>query len=138
MNLPLADNGLPFMAGSLVVSQESIETQRETLKDFLHALIRGWSDAIAEPEEAARLAVEDFGADLGLDPPEKENRQAEEQISLVSTEETDADGLLTMSETLMQQNVEALADAGFDLTVEDCFDASLLEEVYAEHPPELL
>lgn len=133
VNLPLADNGLPFMAESIVVTQESIETQRDLLKAALVALIRGWKDAIAEPEEGARLAVEDYGQDLGLDM-EKETRQAEEQVALVSTDETDANGLLTMSDELMQQNVDALVAAGYDLTVEDYFDTSLLEEVYAENP----
>lgn len=133
VNLPLADNGLPFMGESLVVTQESIETKREELKAVLVALIRGWSDAVEDPEEGARLAVEDFGKDLGLDM-EKETRQAKAQVDLVSTDETDAHGLLTMSQDLMQKNVDALVAAGFDLTLEDYFDTSLLEEVYEENP----
>jgi len=132
-NLPLADNGLPFMAESLVTTEENIQTQREALKGFLVAMIKGWKDAVADPEESARLAVEEYGSDLGLEM-EKEVRQAEEQNRLVATADTEANGLMTMSDKLMADNVEILKLAGYDLTVEDLFDTSLLEEVYAENP----
>jgi ABC-type nitrate/sulfonate/bicarbonate transport system substrate-binding protein len=133
VNLPLADNGLPFMAESLVTTEENIETKRDALKGFLVAMIKGWKDAVADPEESARLAVEDYGVDLGLDM-QKETRQAEEQNKLVQTTETETNGLLTMSEKLMSENVEILELAGYDLTAEQLFDTSLLEEVYAENP----
>lgn len=131
-NLPLADNGLPFMAESLVTTEENIQTRREALKGFLVAMIKGWKDAVADPEESARLAVEDYGADLGLEM-DKEIRQSEEQNKLVTTADTEANGLMTMSDKLMADNVEILKLAGYDLTVEDLFDTSLLEEVYAEN-----
>jgi len=132
-NLPLADNGLPFMAESLVTTEENIETKREELKAFLGAMIKGWKDSVGDPEESARLAVEVYGKDLGLDM-EKEVRQSEEQNKLIETADTEANGLLTMSDALMEENVEILKLAGYDLAVEDLFDPSLLEEVYAENP----
>jgi ABC-type nitrate/sulfonate/bicarbonate transport system substrate-binding protein len=133
VNLPLADNGLPFMAESLVTTEENIETKRDALKGFLAAMIRGWKDAVADPEESARLAVEEYGADLGLEM-QKETRQAEEQNALVESADTEANGLLTMSDKLMDDNVEILKLAGYDLTKDQLFDPSLLEEVYAENP----
>ncbi|WP_447924497.1 ABC transporter substrate-binding protein [Georgenia muralis] len=133
VNLPLADNGLPFMTESFIVTEDSIENEREALKAFLHAEILGWRDAIEDPEESARLAVEEYGADLELEM-DKEVRQAEEQVDLISTEETDANGLLTISDELVEANIETLAVAGFDITAEELFDLSLLEEVYDEHP----
>ncbi|GER22589.1 hypothetical protein NCCP1664_10860 [Zafaria cholistanensis] len=85
-NLPLADNGLPFMAESLVTTEENIQTRRDALKGFLVTMIKCWTDAVADPEESARLAVEEYGADLGLQM-DKEIRQAQEQNKLVSTAE---------------------------------------------------
>ncbi|WP_167138770.1 ABC transporter substrate-binding protein [Diaminobutyricimonas sp. TR449] len=133
-SLPFADNGLPFIAESFVVTQDSIDTNREALKAFLYAEILGWKDALADPEESARLAVEVYGADLGLDP-EKELQQAIAQNEqLVVTEETDANGLFTISNELIDANIEILALAGYDIAADQLFDMSLLAEVYEEHP----
>ena len=132
--LSFADNGLPFIAESFVTSDENIETRREELKAFLKATLRGWQDAVGDAEESARLAVEVYGADLNLDPA-KETRQAEEQNSkLVVSAETEANGLLSISDSLIKENLSILKLAGYDLAAEDIFDMSLLTEVYEENP----
>jgi ABC-type nitrate/sulfonate/bicarbonate transport system substrate-binding protein len=133
VTMPFADNGLPFVAGSFVTSQENIETKREELKAFLAAAIKGWKDALADPDESARLAYEEYGADLGLDPA-KEKKQAVAQNKLVVSGETEANGLFTISDELAEANLKVLKLAGYDLSKEQLFDNSLLEEVYAEHP----
>ncbi len=133
-NLLFADNGLPFVAEAFVVTQDSIDNRREELKAFLYATIRGWKDAIANPDEGARLAVEIYGKDLGLDI-EKEKQQSSAQNELlVVTDETRANGLLTISSDLQALNIQTLARAGYQITAEQLFDMSLLAEVYAEHP----
>ena len=132
--LPFADNGLPFVAESFVTTDESIATRREELKSFLRATLRGWKDAVGDAEESARLAVEVYGADLNLDMA-KEKMQAEEQnTKLVVTEETEANGLFTISDSLIEENLSILKLAGYDLAAEDVFDMSLLAEVYEENP----
>lgn len=132
--LPFADNGLPFVAESFVTTDESIEDRRGELKDFLRATLRGWKDAVADADESARLAVEVYGADLNLDPA-KEKMQAEEQnTKLVVTEETEANGLFTISDSLIEENLSILKLAGYDLAAEEIFDLSLLAEVYEENP----
>ncbi|MCQ1946259.1 MULTISPECIES: ABC transporter substrate-binding protein [unclassified Arthrobacter] len=132
--LPFADNGLPFIAESFVTTDEAIETRREELKAFLKATAQGWKDAVADPEESARLAVEVYGTDLNLDTA-KETRQAEEQnTKLVVSADTEANGLFTISDSLIAENLEILKLAGYDLTAEQVFDMSLLAEVYEENP----
>jgi ABC-type nitrate/sulfonate/bicarbonate transport system substrate-binding protein len=133
-NLLFADNGLPFVAEAFIVTQDSIDNRREELKAFLWATIRGWKDAIANPDEGARLAVEVYGKDLGLDI-NKERQQSKAQNDLlVLTDETRANGLLTISANLQEQNIQTLARAGYTITAAQLFDMSLLAEVYAEHP----
>ena len=133
-NLLFADNGLPFVAEAFIVTQDSIDNRREELKAFLWATIRGWKDAIANPDEGARLAVEVYGKDLGLDI-NKERQQSKAQNDLlVLTDETKANGLLTISASLQEQNIQTLARAGYTITADQLFDMSLLAEVYAEHP----
>lgn len=135
VGLPFADHGLPFVAESFVTTQDAIDNDREALKAFLEATIRGWKDAVADPEESARLAVDEYGADLGLDTA-KETRQAQIQNEeLVVSGDTEANGLFTISDELVAQNVEVLGVAGYPgLTAEDVFDLSLLDEVYEENP----
>ena len=133
-NLLFADNGLPFVTESFVVTQESIDTRREELKAFLVATIRGWKDAIANPDEGARLALEVYGADLGLlEAKEKYQSKTQNEI-LVQTEETKANGLFTISQAMIDQNLATLKAAGYEITAEQLFDLSLLAEVYKEHP----
>jgi ABC-type nitrate/sulfonate/bicarbonate transport system substrate-binding protein len=134
INLPLADNGLPFVAETFTASDEAIEGDREKLKALLVAEIKGWSDAINDPEAAAAYAVETYGPDLGLTI-EKENEQAAIQATdLVVSEETVENGLFTISEELQEQSIKTLAAAGIDLEADQLFDMSLLAEVYEENP----
>ena len=133
-NLLFADNGLPFVAESIIATDETIAERPEVVKAFLEAEIRGWTDAVAEPEEGARLAVETYGVDLDLDL-EKEVQQATTQNELlVVTEETEANGLFTISDELIEQNIATLATAGIDVAAEDLFDLSLLTELLEEKP----
>ena len=133
-NLLFADNGLPFVAESVIATDETIAERPEVVKAFLEAEIRGWTDAVAEPEEGARLAVETYGVDLDLDL-DKEVQQATTQNELlVVTEETEANGLFTISDELVEQNMATLATAGIDVAAEDLFDLSLLAELLEEKP----
>ena len=53
---------------------------------------------------------------------------------LITSSDTEANGLFTITEELQQETVESLARAGVDVEVEDLFDLSLLAEVYEENP----
>ncbi|HEV7949966.1 MAG TPA: ABC transporter substrate-binding protein [Glaciihabitans sp.] len=134
VTLPLADNGLPFVAETFTVTDEAIEEDREMLKALLVAEIKGWTDAINDPTAAATLTVDTYGAELGLTM-DKETLQAEIQATdLVVSDETVENGLFTISEELQEQSIETLAAAGIDLTADQLFDMSLLAEVYEENP----
>ena len=136
VDLGFADNGLPFVAESVIATDDTIENRPEVVKAFLEAEIRGWKDACADTELGAKLAVEKYGVDI--DPPlelEKEIAQAEQQCELlVNTEETAANGLFTISEEMIAANMESLAASDLDVSAEDLFDTSLLEEVLEENP----
>ncbi len=133
-NLLFADNGLPFVTESFVVTQESIDTKREALKAFLKATIRGWKDAIADPDGGADLALTKYGKDLNLNA-DKEYYQSKTQNEiLVQTEETAANGLFTISADMIALNLATLKSAGYTITADQLFDMSLLAEVYEENP----
>lgn len=132
-DLMLSENGLPFVAEALITSEQMIEEDPELIKSFLEAELQGWQDAVSDPEEAARLAVEEYGAHLDLEM-DKELRQAEIQVDLVVTDEVRENGLLTISEDLQAESVDSLERAGVDVTAEELFDLSLLEELLEEKP----
>ncbi|MCZ2805579.1 ABC transporter substrate-binding protein [Modestobacter sp. VKM Ac-2983] len=132
-NLPFADNGLPFVAESVITTDRMIAEEPEKVKAFLEAEIRGWQDALADPTEGARMAVEEYGSDLQLDM-EKELEQSEVQAGLIVTPDVEANGLFTISDELIEQNMATLEAAGIDLEAADLFDLSLLEELLEEKP----
>lgn len=132
-NLPFAENGLPFVAETVTVTDDSIKNKREMLKAFLVAEIRGWTDAIADPQAGADLAMKTYGADLGLDPA-KTLAGSVAQNALAVSDETVKNGLFTISDALQTLTIDSLAGAGINLKASDLFDLSLLDEVYQENP----
>ncbi len=133
-NLLFADNGLPFVTESFVVTQDSIDNNREALKAFLKATILGWKDAIADSDGGADLAINNFGKDLGLNAKKEYYQSKTQNEILVQTDETAANGLFTISEAMIAQNLATLEAAGYSITAEQLFDLTLLAEVYAENP----
>lgn len=129
----LADNNLPLVAETFTVLQDSIDNDREKIKAFLKAEIQGWTDAVAAPEDSADLAVNNFGKDQGLDL-EEQIKEATAQNDLVVSDDTAANGLFTMTQDLIDQNIAALELAETPIAAEDLFDLSLLAEVYDENP----
>jgi len=132
-NLPLADNGLPFVAESIITTDEMIAEEPEKVKAFLTAEIKGWQDFLRDPKEGARLAVEEYGKDLKLDMA-KEVEQSVVQSDLIVTPEVHDNGLLTISDDLQASTIETMHTAGLDIEADDLFDMSLLNEVIEEDP----
>lgn len=132
-NLMLNDNGLPFVAEAIITTDEIIAERPDMVKAFLEATILGWKDALADPEEGARLAVEVYGADLDLQL-DKEVEQAIVQNELVLTPDVEANGLLTITDELIAENLRTLATAGIELEADELFDLSLLDELLDEKP----
>jgi hypothetical protein len=98
------------------------------------AEIKGWTDAIADPEAAVDVCLKNYGADLGLDRETEIQSAHTADDELITSDETAANGLFTISEQLQKETVESLSRAGIDVDIEDLFDLSLLQEVYEENP----
>ena len=129
----MADYKLPLVAETFTVLQDSIDKDRAKIKAFLAAEIKGWKDAVASPAASADLAVNNFGKDQGLNL-EEQTGEATAQNDLIVSADTKANGLFTMTDALIAENIEALNQAGTPITAEKLFDLSLLKEVYAENP----
>jgi ABC-type nitrate/sulfonate/bicarbonate transport system substrate-binding protein len=133
VNLAFADNKLPYVAETFTTTQDMIDNHKAELEAFLKAEIQGWTDAVNDPQGGADLATGTYGKDLKLDP-KLEAAAAKAQVELITTDETKANGLFTISDTLKSETVASLATAGITVTADQLFDTSLLSDVYAANP----
>jgi ABC-type nitrate/sulfonate/bicarbonate transport system substrate-binding protein len=141
-NLPYAENGVPFVAETYTVTDQYLAENEDLLKAFLIAEITGWTDVFTEStDDSVTLVTKYYDAaaaagDLTFGPldPVKTGLALEATKLLISTDETEANGLFTISDELKAQTVESLAAAGWDVTVEDLFDTSIIDSIYEEFP----
>lgn len=133
VSLPLAENGLPFAGTSFIVTDDALKNDRERVKAFLRAEIRGWAAAIADPQKGVDLALKTYGSDLGLDA-KKEAAQGAMQIDYVYPATSAETGLFYLTEEAIAQNIASIEFAGVKIAAADLFDMSLLDEIYAENP----
>jgi ABC-type nitrate/sulfonate/bicarbonate transport system substrate-binding protein len=132
-NFLFADFGLPLVGETLAVRQETIDKERDKLKAFLTAEIKGWTDAVANPAASAHLAADVYGKDQRLDLGEQ-TQEATAQNGLVVSADTKANGLFSMTDQLIAQNIEALTKAKIAIKADQLFDLSVLRELFQEHP----
>lgn len=137
-NLPaqhylLADEGLPGAAETLFASTDSITNDRPKLVAALGAIAKGWKYAIAHNEEATKLTVDKYGKSQDYDYDEQ-LAAIKAQDALQVTDETKANGLLTLSTKLQDETVAGMKLAGIDLTTDQLFDASLIADAYKNDP----
>ena len=141
-NLPYAENGLPYVAETVSVTDQYLAENRELLKAFLIAEIKGWTHVFTETtDDTVALVTEYYDAaaaagDLTFGPldPEKTSLALEAEKLLISTDETEANGLFTISDDLKEQTIASLEASGWTLTADQLFDTSILDEIYAENP----
>lgn len=54
----LADHGLDIYSIGIGVRDDFLQANREVIRGFVRASLKGWKDALANPEEAARLQLQ--------------------------------------------------------------------------------
>jgi len=142
VNLGYADNGLPYVAESVAVTDQYLAENRDLLKAFLIAEIKGWTDVFTNDiDTTVALVTKHYdesaaAGDLTFGPldPVKTAMGIEAEKLLISTPETLVNGIFTISDDLKAQTLKSLATSGWDLTADQLFDTSIIDEIYAEHP----
>ncbi len=99
-----ADLGYASYAGALFSTRRWAQQQRAALVGYLRALGRGWTENARDPRLGARLAVERYGATLGLDPAQQ-LAQNQAQIPLTRSALTRRYGPLWISEEEVEHRV---------------------------------
>jgi len=129
----LADYNYPLVSETFVVRKDSVKNDRDKVKAMLKAEIMGWHENIKDPAAGATLAANVYGKDLKLSVPEQ-TLESKSENTLILTPDTRTNGLFTISDKLLDENISTLAIAGITITKDKLFDMSVIEEVYAENP----
>ncbi|OLT09207.1 hypothetical protein BJF78_31230 [Pseudonocardia sp. CNS-139] len=131
--LLFADHGYNPVSAGYVVRRESLQDadQRTALVGFLHGEILGWQDVVygGAVAEGARLTVEKYGADLGLDP-QTQTDSLQALLGYIATPFTQENGLLRISPDSLDSSQTVLDGSGIDVRISDLVVTDLLDEVY--------
>src|SRR5262249_44340511 len=123
------DYGLEIYANSIGVSEDFLAKNPEIVKKFVRAALKGWKDALADPEEAARIEIQYVKA---LDPQiVVEEIQILKRIAI--TPDVEKNGFGHIQPDRMKNTVDFIKNnsevAGEKLTAEKIFRPGSLPEV---------
>jgi ABC-type nitrate/sulfonate/bicarbonate transport system substrate-binding protein len=124
----LADFGFIGLSQAYAVREADLRDNRDALKAFFVAEIKGWRDNIADNALGTELTMK-YGADAGLNEAHQVT-QNRDQTPLIA----EPGSLLTISPERAAAVAENVAVSGSEISTDQLFDLSLLEEVYAENP----
>ena len=129
----LADYNYPLVSETYVVKTDTVKNDREKLKAFLRAEIMGWQANLKNPVLGATLAAKKYGKDQKLTVKEQ-TLESKSENTVILTQDTATNGLFTISDALVEENIKTLGIAGIDITADKLFDTSVIDEVYKENP----
>jgi len=110
-----------------------VKNDREKLKAFLRAEIMGWQANLKNPVLGATLAAKKYGKDQKLTVKEQ-TLESKSENTVILTQDTATNGLFTISDALVEENIKTLGIAGIDITADKLFDTSVIDEIYKENP----
>jgi ABC-type nitrate/sulfonate/bicarbonate transport system substrate-binding protein len=129
----LNDHGYPYVSETQMVRASDVKKNPDKVKAALIGDIKGWTKAVADPALGADLAANKYGKDQKLDE-EEQKLESEAQNKLVSTADTEANGLFTITDELQAATIKSLAAGGLKITADKLFDLSLLDAIYKDDP----
>jgi ABC-type nitrate/sulfonate/bicarbonate transport system substrate-binding protein len=129
----LADYKYPLVSETYTVKSDTLKSDREKLKAFLVAEIMGWHANLKNPVLGATLAAKKYGKDQKLTVKEQ-TLESKSENSVILTQDTATNGLFTISDELIDENISTLALANINITKDKLFDTSVIEEVYSDNP----
>ncbi|GAB1823618.1 ABC transporter substrate-binding protein [Herbidospora sp. RD11066] len=128
----LSEYGYNVWADCLLTSDQALadKDKREQIVKIVRASVRGWQDALADTDAAAKLVVEKYGKSLNLDLAAQQKTAAAFR-SVIETGDAKTNGLLTMSADGIAANIATINSLGVKGTAEELFDATVLKDAYA-------
>jgi ABC-type nitrate/sulfonate/bicarbonate transport system substrate-binding protein len=125
----LADFNYPEIGNVYICTKDSLSTARDKVKAGMIGDILGWKDALTNPTEAAQLAVQK-GQGLTMS---DELKQADIQnTQLIAIGDALTSGLFYVTPASQTSSCKTIALGGTTVTPSQCFDMSLLDEIYSD------
>jgi ABC-type nitrate/sulfonate/bicarbonate transport system substrate-binding protein len=125
----LADFNYPEIGNAIICTKDSLANSRAKVKGAMIGDIMGWKDALTNPSYAAQLAVQK-GQGLTM---ADELKQADIQnTQLIAIGDALTDGIFYVTPATQTASCKTLALGGTNVTPSQCFDMSLLDEIYSD------
>lgn len=126
----VGDYGLDVYAQVYVVQRETLENEesRDKIERFLRAELKGWNDSVSDVQKAVDLTVNEYAVDGGLSA-DQQLAQATLQLDLLSSPDTEANGLLWISEDGIERNLKTIDALGIEGADASLFDTSIRESL---------
>jgi ABC-type nitrate/sulfonate/bicarbonate transport system substrate-binding protein len=129
-----SDIGLPGYGDCLIATDHTLATQPELLARFTRASQEGWAYAIAHPNEAVAITLDDYPSGQVK---EQQVLQMQAQLPMLESAETKEHGLLWISTIVMQAAIDAQWNSGSlkkRLTVSDVMTQEILDRAKRVSP----
>lgn len=121
-----ADYGFHVLTDVYFATDSTIAQKKPQLAAFLSATRRGFADMFKDPAGAAKLTVDDYGKDQGLDLAQQ-TLQAKAMQAVVEPSGTPAPIQLTQAS--IDQTMQTLKLMNINVPADQLFDTSVMDEV---------
>lgn len=130
----LSDFHYPLLEDLYIANASTLSdpAKLKTLVGLMTGESRGWMDVVNDPDQAAVLAVSDFGKGIGLSLPQQK-LEAKAQNAFVVDADTQAKGLFWMTPAKVDGTITSLGLGGVKAKP-SMFTNSVLEQVYKSGP----
>lgn len=127
----LQDIGFTVFQQVVITTEDSLKNNRAKVKALLTAELMGWQKNLADPAVGAKLAVDNYGKDLGLTLAH-ETEENTLQIALQKSPTTDKKGLGYMSAEDIDKNIAVTTQMGLTSITKSTYTNELLDEIYKD------
>ena len=118
---------------TMLINENRLTPIEPKARAFLVAEIQGWQANLKNPVLGATLAAKKYGKDQKLTVKEQ-TLESKSENTVILTQDTATNGLFTIGDELLKENIDTLALAGIDISQDKLFDMSVITEVYDENP----
>ena len=129
--MALQDVGFTVFQQLIITTEDALKNNRAKVKALLTAELMGWQKNIADPAVGAKLTVDNYGKDLGLNLAHETEENAL-QIALQKSETTDKKGLGYMSAEDIDKNISVMGQMGLTSITKSTYTNELLDEIYKD------
>jgi ABC-type nitrate/sulfonate/bicarbonate transport system substrate-binding protein len=129
--MALQDVGFTVFQQLIITTEDAFKNSRAKVKALLTAELMGWQKNLEDPAVGAKLTVDNYGKDLGLNLAH-ETEENVLQIALQKSETTDKKGLGYMSAEDIDKNISVMGQMGLSSITKSTYTNELLDEIYKD------